>query len=200
MMEIFDEKCDVVVRKKGDKFFLLLPSRQIIVESQDLESGYRQLEEEWKRVRNDLNTSGLTDYLESEKRADTFLRSKIRFLPFWVKVIVVGVLLWVIGLFGIQLFGQAMDQIEKHMISVTRLTMNEIKAEIYEIPEKIIFRLPVIINEKFDNLSEQDRREFLRQVQLFSTNVRPLFSEWSCGSGKELHCREATALTTTPSD
>ena len=66
-MEMFDEKCDVVVRKKGDKFFLLLPSRQIIVESHDLESGYRQLEEEWKRVRNDLNTSGLTDYLESEK-------------------------------------------------------------------------------------------------------------------------------------
>jgi len=200
MMEGFEEKCDVVVRKKGDKFFLLLPSRQIIVESQDLESGYRQLEEEWKRVRNDLNTSGLTDYLESEKRADTFLRSKIRLLPFWIKVIVVGVLLWVIGLFGIQLFGQAMDQIEKHMISVTRLTMNEIKAEIYDIPEKIIFQLPVKINKKFDNLSKEDRREFLRQVQLFSTNLRPFFSESSCGSGKELHCREATALSTTPTD
>ena len=199
-MEGFEEKCDVVVRKKGDKFFLLLPSRQIIVESQDLESGYRQLEEEWKRVRNDLNTSGLTDYLESEKRADTFLRSKIRLLPFWIKVIVVGVLLWVIGLFGIQLFGQAMDQIEKHMISVTRLTMNEIKAEIYDIPEKIIFQLPVKINKKFDNLSKEDRREFLRQVQLFSTNLRPFFSESSCGSGKELHCREATALSTTPTD
>ena len=128
------------------------------------------------------------------------MRSKIRFLPFWIKVIVVGALLWVIGLFGIQLFGQAMDQIEKHIISVTRLTMDEIKAEIYEIPEKIIFKLPVRINEKFDSLSEQDRREFLRQVQLFSTNLRPFLSESSCGSGKELYCREATALTTTPSD
>ena len=199
-MEIFDEKHDVVVRKKGDKFFLLLASHQIIVESQDLESGYRQLEEEWKRVRNDLNSSGLTDYLESEKRADKVFRSKVRFLPFWTKVIVVVVLLWVTMLFGIQLFGQAMDQIEKQVISITRLTMNEIKAEVYDIPEKIIFRLPIIINEKFDGLSEQDRQEFLRQVQLFSTNLRPFFSESSCGSGKELDRREATARSTTPSD
>ena len=78
-MEVFDEKCDVVVRKKGGKFFLLLASHQIIVESEDLESGYRQLEEEWKRLRNDLNSSGLTDYLESEKRVDKVFRSKRRF-------------------------------------------------------------------------------------------------------------------------